>query len=275
MSMYVKNFRDIKSSFCFLDETGLIFGNRDKYFALGLIKCRFPEKIYNEIRKIRQRFNYNEELKWSQLNSKNRFDVAVKFLKCFLNSPEAKFNCIILNKEELDFQAEYNNELSKVYRSFTISLLKLVAGPSPDEILIVLADDYFTPEKIELENTIKKFVNSHYQEFVVAGVCQIDSRSSDLLQLTDLILGFMVYDLKRRDGLIGLPNNYKRKFMNFIYQKLSVQESFFINNMRNSRNYIFSGDKIRATIFDCKRSVAKRHAKQKQAMAHDGRRLSF
>jgi len=275
MLINAKNFRDIKSSFCFLDETGLIFGNRDKYFALGLVKCCFPEKIYNEIRKIRQRFNYNEELKWSQLNSKTRFNVAIQFFKCFLKNCDAKFNCIILNKEELDFEKEYNNELSKVYRSFTISLLKLVAGQRPDEILIVLTDDYFTPEKIELENTIKKFVNSHYQDFIVAGVCQVDSRSSDLLQLTDLILGSIVYDLKRRDGLIGSTNNYKRKFMNFIYQKLEIKESFFVSNLRNSRNYIFSGDKVRATIFDCKRSVAKRHAKQKQAMAHDGRRLSF
>lgn len=48
-----KNYRDIKTSFCFLDETGLIFNKKDKYFALGIIKCSCPEKVYNRIRKIR------------------------------------------------------------------------------------------------------------------------------------------------------------------------------------------------------------------------------
>lgn len=265
-----KDFRNIKTSFCFLDETGLIFDKKDKYFALGLVKCSYPEKIYNKIRKIRQRSNYNEEVKWAQLNSKIRFNIAMDIFKCFLNEVDVKFNCIILNKDELDFAKEYNNDLCKVYRSFTISLLKLVVGKIPQEVLIVLADDYFTPERLEIENTIKKFTNNHYQKFVVAGVCQINSKSSDLLQLTDLILGAIVYDLKKTEKIIIGKNKYKRKFLNFVYQKLNIKESFFINSSRKTRNYILSGDKIRATIFDCNRSKAKKYAKQKQAITHNG-----
>lgn len=268
-----KDFRDIQTSFCFLDETGLIFDRKHKYFGLGLVKCGHPERVYNNIRKIRQRFNYNEEIKWAQLDSKVRFEVAMGLFNCFLNEGNIKFNCIILNKDELDFAKEYNNDLCKVYRSFTISLLKLVAGKTPQEVLIVLADDYFTPEKLELENTIKKFTNGHYQKFVVAGVCQINSKSSDLLQLTDLILGAIVYDLKRTEKIITAHNEYKRKFLNFVYQKLNIKESFFINSSRKTRNYVLSGDKIRATIFDCNRSRVKKYAKEKQAMAHNGKRL--
>ncbi len=269
-----KDYRDIKASFCFLDETGLINHKKDKYFALGIVKCASPEKIYNKIRKIRQRFNYNEEIKWSQLNSRIRFNVAMAIFDCFLKEDDVKFNCIILNKDELDFAGEYNNDLCKVYRSFTISLLKLIAGKFPQELLIVLADDYFTPEKLQMENTVKKFTNSHYHNFVVAGVCQINSKSSDLLQLTDLILGSILYDLKRAEKIINNNNEYKRKFLNFVYQKLNIRESFFVNSYGKTRNYVLSGDKIRATIFDCKRSRVKKYGKQKQAMAHNGQRLS-
>ena len=47
--------------------------------------------------------------------------------------------------------------------------------------------------------------------------------------------------------------------MNFVYQKLNIKNSFFINKFGfKTRNYVLSGDKIRATIFDCKRSIAKR-----------------
>lgn len=256
-----KDFRDIKTCFCFLDETGLLRSHRDKFFAIGILKCGNPEKLYNRIRKVRQRYNYNEELKWTNLNSRIRFDIAREFFNIFLTE-DVKFNCIILDKEKLDFKKHYDNDLYKVYRNFSIALLKLIIGKSPDEVIILLADNYFTPEGIDLECTIKKFTNDHYKKFIIAGVCQIDSRSSDLLQLTDLILGTIVGDLKKQEGLIQKPSTYKRKFLNFVYQKLIIKKSFFINKFGlRTRNYVLFGDKLRATVFDCKRSTAKKFLK--------------
>ncbi|MEF3692338.1 MAG: hypothetical protein V3574_04780 [Candidatus Moraniibacteriota bacterium] len=46
-------FKKIRSSFCFMDETGLINSQRDRFFAIGIIKINRPEKMYNEIRKTR------------------------------------------------------------------------------------------------------------------------------------------------------------------------------------------------------------------------------
>ena len=256
-----KHFKDIKTCFCFLDETGLIHSDRDKFFALGIIKCEEPQKLYNRIRKIRDRYNYREELKWSNLNGKVRFAMAREFFNIFITE-DVKFNCIILNKGELDFTKYYNDDLYKVYRNFTITLLKLIIGKKPNEVVVLLADDYFAPDGTDMEVTIKKFVNDHYKKFVVAGVCQIDSKSSDLLQLTDLILGAIVYDLKKQEKIIKKQNAYKRKFLNFIYQKLKVRNSFFKNRLGfKTRNYVLSGDKIRATIFDHKRSTAKKFFK--------------
>jgi hypothetical protein len=263
-----KHFKDIKTCFCFLDETGLIHSDKDKFFALGIIKCSNPEKIYNKIRKIRQKYNYNEEMKWSELTRKIRFNVAREMFDIFLTE-NAEFNGIILDKDKLDFEKHYNNNLNKAYRSFSISLLKLIIGKNPDEVLIILADDYFTPVGIDLEVTIKKFINDHYKKFVVAGVCQIDSKSSDLLQLTDLILGAIVYDLKKREGIVQKQNEFKKKFLNFVYQKLNVKKEFFVHNWIGSnipnyisseihrREYFIPKGKIRATIFDYKKSKRK------------------
>lgn len=259
-----KDFRDIKTCFCFLDETGLLCSPRDKFFAIGIVKCCEPQKIYNKIRKIRQKYNYNEELKWSKLNRKVRFDVAREFFNVFL-SEDISFNCIILDKDKLDFSGHFDDNLYKAYRSFTIALLKLMIGKTPEEVVVLLADDYFAPTGFDMEKTIKKFVNDHYKKFVVAGVCQIDSKSSDLLQLTDLILGAVIYDLKKMEKIIQGNSNsgqYKRKFLNFIYQKLNIKKSFFINRFGlKTRNHVLSKDKLRATIFDCKRSKRKKFNK--------------
>ncbi|KPJ56104.1 hypothetical protein AMJ49_05700 [Parcubacteria bacterium DG_74_2] len=258
-----KHFKNIRTCFCFLDETGLIYSKRDQFFGLGIIKCKQPQRLYNRIRKIRHKYNYREELKWSTIDRKIRFDMAREFFNIFLTE-DAKFNCIILNKNELDFKGHYQNNLYKVYRNFTIALLKLIVGKDPEEVIILLADDYFTPDGESLEDSIKGIINDHYQKFVVAGVCQIDSKSSDLLQLTDLILGSILYDLKKQHGLIERQNSYKRKFLNFVYQKLKIKKSFFRNRFGlKTRNYVLSGDKIRATIFDSRRSIVGKFLKIK------------
>lgn len=256
-----KDFRDIKTCFCFLDETGLLHSHRDKFFAIGILKCSEPERLYNRIRKIRQQYNYNEELKWTNLNNKIRFDIAREFFNVFLTE-EAYFNCVILDKDKLDFQKYYNNDLYKVYSNFSIVLLKLIIGKNPNEVMILLSDDYFSPDGANIECKIKKFINDHYKKFIIAGVCQIDSKSSDLLQLTDIILGSITGDLKKQEGLIQKPNTYKRKFLNFIFQKLNIKKSFFINSFGfKTRNYVLSGNKIRATVFDHNRSTTKKFIK--------------
>src|SRR3989338_5921004 len=221
-----KHFKDIKTCFCFLDETGLLHSKTDQFFALGIIKCREPHRLYNQIRKIRDKHNYREEIKWSAIDRRIRFDVAREIFNIFIQE-DARFNCLILNKNELDFKTHFNDDLYKVYRSFTVALLKLIIGNKPDEVLMVLADDYFSPDGTELESKIKHIVNDHYQKFVVAGVCPINSKSSDILQMTDLILGAVLYDLKKQNSLVPTQNTYKRKFLNFLYQKLNIKKSFF------------------------------------------------
>lgn len=235
-------FKKIKTSFCFLDETGLIHKEKDKFFAIGIVKTREPEKIYNKIRKIRQRNKYKEEIKWAKLNKKFRFRIARKIFNIFLTE-NIKFECIILDKNKMDFEGYFDNDLYKAYRSFSIFLLRKIIGKNPKDIFVLLADDYFAPDGVNLEVTIKKFINNHYGKFVIAGVCQIDSKSSDMIQLTDLILGAIVYDLKKHKNLLGRrPNEYKRKFLNYVYQKLDINKSFFDENYFN-----FSSAKIKRT----------------------------
>ncbi len=82
-----RKFKDIKTCFCFLDETGLIHHKKDKFFAIGIIKCNNPQKLYNRIRKIRDKYNYREELKWTRLDRKIRFDIAREFFNRYIPYP--------------------------------------------------------------------------------------------------------------------------------------------------------------------------------------------
>lgn len=35
----LSDYKSIRSPFCFLDETGTLHSERDRFFALGMIKC--------------------------------------------------------------------------------------------------------------------------------------------------------------------------------------------------------------------------------------------
>jgi len=43
----------MKTSICFLDETGLLNRKEDKYFALGVLKTNSPESLYYKIKSLR------------------------------------------------------------------------------------------------------------------------------------------------------------------------------------------------------------------------------
>lgn len=248
------NYKTEKADFYFLDETGLIHSERDKFFAIGIVKCSEPHILYNKIRKIRDKYRYYEEIKWAKMDRQIRFKVATKVFHAFIES-RGKFYCIILDKEKLDFKKYYENDLFKVYRNFTISLLKIALGKKPETIIVLLADNYFSPDGSNFEEIVRKFTNDHYKKFVVAGVCQIDSKSNDILQLTDLILGSIIYDLKKQQKLIHIQGEYKRKFLNFLYQKMDTDSSFFLGKKNKfQNNYISKDHKIMATIFDCQKS---------------------
>jgi hypothetical protein len=189
------------------------------------------------------------------VDRKIRLEMAREFFKVFMTE-DCEFNSIILDKDELDFEKHFDGNMYKVYRNFTVSLLKLIIGKDPNEVIVILADDYFAPDGIDLEETIKKFTNSHYKRFVVAGVCQINSKSNDVLQIADLIMGAIAYDLKRSKGLIqgSRRSRFKGQFLNFIYQKLNINGSIFAQN----RNFVYNKRKIRASIFDYKRSTTQK-----------------
>ncbi|MEK7636793.1 MAG: hypothetical protein AAB402_00180 [Patescibacteria group bacterium] len=121
----------------------------------------------------------------------------------------------------------------------------------------MLADDYFTPDHVDLESAIKDIVNHHYHELKIASFTQLKSDSSDMLQVTDVLLGAILYDLKMKERLVPISSNYKFQFVQFLHQQYGVTNSFF------SKSNNFSSRNIRISIFDPRKSTAEKYRKQK------------
>jgi hypothetical protein len=66
-----------------------------------------------------------------------------------------------------------------------------------EEVVGVLADGRSTSPAVEFERDVSNSVNRASGRLAVASVCRLDSRSTDALQVVDLLLGATALDLRQ------------------------------------------------------------------------------
>lgn len=218
-----------RNLFFFLDETGILNRKTQRFFALGTLMCPRPQDLYNLIQKLRDRTGFYDEIKWRGLSTKN-FPLIEQVVDIFVEN-KASFSCLVLDRERMDYWKYFKNDFWRVYESFTVHLIR---GSLPrGKRLVLLADFYPTPAKIDFEDGVRKRVNGYYKREAVFGVCRIDSKSNDILQLTDLLLGAVVYEYKLSNKLIAKPSKLKRGILSYIKKTLDIKD--FTKEVRNEK----------------------------------------
>ena len=85
----------------------------------------------------------------------------------------------------------------------------------------MIADYVTTPKNIRFEVDVKRNFNNGKARLALAGVCRFDSKSNDLLQLTDLLIGAITYDIKSSKGLVP-GSKYKLELVDYLKRKLGA-----------------------------------------------------
>ena len=98
-----------------------------------------------------------------------------------------------------------------------------------------MADDITTPRRIKFEVNIKNHVNYRFKRLAIAGVCRLDSKTNDLLQLTDLLIGAINYELLIKEKIIDKMSRFKGQFVERFRDNLGVKTL-----TENFRNYTFN-----------------------------------
>lgn len=231
----LSDYNQIWTKFCFLDETGSLSDVHDPFFTLGILKLSQPYYLASKIDYERRKRNFHDEMKFNKL-SRNNLEFAKFAVGALFDTRSTSFFSYSVDKEGDYFKREFAGDPWQAYEKLTLRLLK-DAVLSPKEILILIADYVPAPFRVRYEVNVKKEMNHALGRLALAGVCRFDSRSNDLLQLVDLVIGAISYDLKLAAGVIINGSKYKRRLLGFLKENLGTES--FMNGFRNRNFNIF------------------------------------
>lgn len=91
------------------------------------------------------------------------------------------------------------------------------------ELVSVACDVVSTPPDVAFEDVVRQRVNRHFGSLSVVTAAMLDSRSSDGLQLVDLLTGATGFQARRAAGMSGNPNSHKARLAERICGVLGVE----------------------------------------------------
>ena len=223
------DYKNIWTKFCFLDESGSLNNPTEPFFTVGFLKCSQPYYLQSKILYERNRCQFHDEMKFNKL-SRNNLDFSIFSLDSFLSTDSLFFSSYTLDKQGEYFQRTFGANPWQAYEDISIRVLE--NNISLNEVITVIADHVTVPREVRFEVNVKRKINEKLGRLAIAGVARFDSRSNDLLQISDLIIGAVTYDLKFATGLIQRGDKYKRRFLEYFKGKLGATN--FLDGFRKN-----------------------------------------
>ncbi len=213
----------------FLDETGAI--SRDRFFGVGLLKCNEPSQVLRRIQKIRDQTHWYKEIKFSALTS-GSLDLYMRFTDACLVPHGVEFFCFVSDRDKADPVERFGSSWD-AYSKLAEQLV--VASLHSDQLMSLMADNYSTPDSVLFEEELRMRVNRRLHRLAVVSVCRLDSRSSDGLQLADLLTSAVTYEFRATAG-IAAGNNPKAQLAAHVRSRLGTASC--LGGWRNARHSV-------------------------------------
>jgi hypothetical protein len=202
----------------YLDETGLLHRQSEKFFGLGLVTSANVNVLHREIINYRNRVRYHHEFKFTLVNQNNLMYYK-GLLDAFFAVPSNRFSCCIYDKAHLKI-AKHN----KAYNAFCGYLIGdqiQSLGEAYTDYVTILADDVSTPKADHFEREIRAKVRKITRRNAVTSIIRLESHAVTEIQLCDVLLGCVAYAYKVQYNLVK-PSKDKLELMKYLQKKIGI-----------------------------------------------------
>lgn len=176
---------DVPVSTIFVDESGAK-NSSGGFFVMGFLKARESAALDREIRHLRQRHKFFEEMKFSGIKRES--------LRFFYDMVE-----LVADSDVRVGGSVYDSRRSFIGRRATwevqanMSAKLVVANVNKGELVNVFLDLVQTPHGETVAARVRDQANQKLGQRAVLGCYDLDSKSNNLLQVADVIAGSIAY----------------------------------------------------------------------------------
>ena len=181
----------------YCDESCHLEHDNAKAMLLGAISCPASEKkrICEDIRAIKEKHGLSTwtEIKWTGV-SPSKVDFYLEIINYFANEPALSFRAVVAkNKKNLN-HGKYNHGSHDLwyYKAYFYLLDAIICYNDEYCVYVDIKDTRGGPRVAKLREVL---CNNKYdfKREVIKGIFQIRSHESEILQMTDLIMGAIGY----------------------------------------------------------------------------------
>lgn len=262
--------------FCFTDSSGIL--TSDRFFGTGLLvvknvgdlgdklcKNGQPAKELVKVSKNKHidslitqnkegevikilRGNYRFEMKFDNVGNRLLAPYYESMFDIFLADSENRFSAMIVDKQNPDFDGGSLGDAWETYTKYVAMLVtRELKNLPPEDELCLIVDEISKPrtKPLSLEDTIMSKIRDELAKDPslnfdkIFGILSIESHSNMLMQLCDMLLGAVMYDYKKKNGMNSARTELKKEvFVQKIRSTLGV--STLANEFTDASKAYFS-----------------------------------
>ncbi|MCI6576938.1 MAG: DUF3800 domain-containing protein [Bacteroidales bacterium] len=216
----------------YCDESTHLIHDGHPYMLLSYISIAYPQirLAKEEIKAIKRKFNYTEELKWTNVHSAT-YKVYAELLDWFFMN-DLEFRAVVVDKSQIDEKrADYS--FNDFYFRMYFQLLHTKVDFQNRYNVFLDIKDTCSGEKLEKMKKIMSYNSS-------IGTLQfIPSRESVFIQLADVLMGAINYNLRIQKGDVKGNVIAKLKLIEKIKRHSNISLNTTTPLSRNKFNLFF------------------------------------
>jgi Protein of unknown function (DUF3800) len=184
----------------YCDESCHLENDGKNYMLIGYVSSEYNqiEIHHRHIKELKEKHHFYGEIKWSKV-SKSKYQFYHDLIDYFFAS-DLYFRCIVVNKSEIN-NVDFSQNFDMFYYEIYYRLLNHKIDMRYKYNVYLDIKDTLSAFKVR---KLKEVLNTQYGTF--GNVQNIRSHESLLMQLTDLLMGALSYNLNHEKKVIAKNN---------------------------------------------------------------------